>query len=63
MFNQTNFISKVIPYMVIVVQHKDSQLGVKGQSTLVPVDLKKIQKVLPRSFREEYLISRALNYV
>lgn len=46
--------------MVIVAEHKVSQLGPKGQCTLVPAGLKKIQKVLPRSFSKEYLISRTL---
>ena len=53
-------ISKIIPYMFIVARHKGAQHGLKGQCVLVPADLKKIQRVLPRSSNDEYLISLAL---
>lgn len=39
---------------------KGANYGLKGQFVLVPVQLKKIQKVLPRSSGKQYLISIAL---
>lgn len=53
-------IPKVILFMFIVARHKGAQYGLKLQCVFVPVDLKKIQEVLPRSFSVEYLISLAL---
>ena len=44
----------------IYVYCSSSQYGLKLQCVFVPVDLKKIQEVLPRSFSVEYLISLAL---
>ena len=46
--------------MFIVARHKGAQYGLKLQCVFVPLDLKKIQEVLPRSFSVEYLISLAL---
>ena len=42
-------ISKIIPFMFIVAQHKGAHLRLKGQCVLVPTDLIKFQKVLRRS--------------
>ena len=46
--------------MFIVGKVKDAQHGLKGQCVLVPIDLKKVQTILPRLCDEEYLISLAL---
>ena len=46
--------------MHIVAKHKGAQSGLKGQVTLVPADLKKIQSVLPRNTTDENLIAIAL---
>ena len=53
-------ISQIIPFMFIVAITKGAQDGLKGQSVLVPTDLKKIQTILLRSCDEGYLISLAL---
>ena len=53
-------ISQIIPFMSIVAKQKSSQNGLKGQCVLVPADLKKIQKVLPRTCNEENIVSIAL---
>jgi hypothetical protein len=53
-------ISQIIPFMSIIAKQKSSQNGLKGQCVLVPADLKKIQKVLPRTCGEENIISIAL---
>ena len=53
-------ISQIIPSMFIVAKAKGAQHGLKGQFVLAPVDLKKVQTILPRSCDEEYLISLAL---
>ena len=46
--------------MFIVGKVKDAQHKLKGQCVLVPIDLKKVQTILPRLCDEEYLISLAL---
>ena len=46
--------------MSIVAKQKSSQNGLKGQCVLVPADLKKIQKCLPRTCNEENIVSIAL---
>ena len=46
--------------MFLGARHECAQRGLKGQCVLVSTDLKTIQKVFPRSSREEYLISPAL---
>ena len=53
-------ISQIIPFMSIIAKQKSSQNGLKGQCVLVPADLKKIQKVLPRSCNEQNIVSIAL---
>ena len=53
-------ISQIIPFMSIISKQKSSQNGIKGQCVLVPADLKKIQKVLPRTCTEENIVSIAL---
>ena len=53
-------ISQIIPSMFIVAKAKGAQRGLKGQCVLAPIDLKKVQTILPRSCDEEYLISLAL---
>ena len=53
-------ISQIIPFMFIVAKTKGAQNRLKGQSILVPTDLKNIQTILPRSCNEEYLISLTL---
>ena len=57
---ETILISQLNPYMHIVAKHKGAQSGLKGQVTLVPADLKKIQSVLPRNTTDENLIAIAL---
>ena len=57
---ELSLISQIIPFMFIVARHKGAQHGLKGQVILVPSDLTKIQKVLPRSCDEGHLISLAL---
>ena len=49
-------ISQIIPFKSFVAETKGAQDGLKGQCVLVPVDLKKIQTILPRSCDEEYLL-------
>ena len=46
--------------MSITARHKGAQSGLKGQVVLVPTDLTKIQKVLPRSTYTGHLITVAL---
>ena len=46
--------------MFIVSKHKGGQQGLKGQCVMVPANLDKIQKVLPRTCSDEFLISLAL---
>ena len=53
-------ISQIIPFMFIVARAKGAQHDLKGQSVLVPTDLKKVQTISPRLCDEEYLISLAL---
>ena len=53
-------ISQIIPFMSIIAKQKSSQNGLKGQCVLVQADLKKIQKVLPRTCNEENIVSIAL---
>jgi hypothetical protein len=53
-------ICQVLPFMSIVARHRGAQSGLKGQVVLVPTDLTKLQKVLPRSCNEDHLISVAL---
>ena len=57
---ELSLVSQIIPFMFIVAKHKGAQFGLKGQVVLVPSDLTKIQKVLPRSCDEGHLISLAL---
>ena len=47
-------------FMSIVARHSGAQVGLKGQVVLVPTDLTKIQKVLPRSCNDDHLISVGL---
>ena len=53
-------VSQIIPFMFIVPKHKGGQQGLKGQCVMVPANLDKIQKVLPRVCSNEFLISLAL---
>ena len=53
-------ICQIMPFMSIVARHRGAQVGLKGQVVLVPADLNKIQKVLPRSSNDDHLISVAL---
>ncbi|XP_066926640.1 uncharacterized protein [Clytia hemisphaerica] len=53
-------VSQIIPFMFIVPKHKGGQQGLKGQCVMVPANLDKIQKVLPRVCNDEFLISLAL---
>ncbi|XP_066911966.1 uncharacterized protein [Clytia hemisphaerica] len=53
-------VSQIIPFMFIVPKHKGGQQGLKGQCVMVPANLDKIQKILPRVCSEEFLISLAL---
>ena len=53
-------ICQVLPFKRIVARHRGVQSGLKGQVVLVPTDLTKLQKVLPRSCNEDHLISVAL---
>ncbi|XP_066926766.1 uncharacterized protein [Clytia hemisphaerica] len=53
-------VSQIIPFMFIVPKHKGGQQGLKGQCVMVPANLDKIQKVLPRVCTDEFLISLAL---
>ena len=46
--------------MFIVGKVKGAQHGLKGQCVMIPADLSKIQKVLPRTFSNDCLISLAL---
>ena len=59
---ELRLISQIIPFMAISsrARAKSGQCGLKGQCVLVPADIKKIQKVLPRTNNKEYLISLAL---
>ena len=51
---ETMLISQLIPFMFIVPKHKDGQQGLKGQCVMVPANLDKIQKVLPRACSDEF---------
>ena len=53
-------ISQIIPFMEIGPRARGIQCGIKGQCTLVPTDLTKIQKNLPRTNNDDWLISVAL---
>ena len=53
-------ICQSMPFMSIVARHKGAQSGLKGQVVLVPTDLTKVQKVLPRTCNDDHLISIAL---
>ncbi|XP_066930030.1 uncharacterized protein [Clytia hemisphaerica] len=53
-------VSQIIPFMFIVPKHKGGQQGLKGQCVMVPANLDKIQKILPRVCSDEFLISLAL---
>ena len=53
-------ICQVLPFMSIVARHRGAQSGLKGQVVLVPTDLTKLQRVLPRSSNDEHIISVAL---
>ena len=55
-------ISKVSQFMFIVVQHEGKQHWLDGHCVLVPADLKKIQKVLPRLFSDKCLTSLSLKH-
>ena len=46
--------------MSITARHKGAQSGLKGQVVLVPTDVTKIQKVLPRSTYAGHLITVAI---
>ena len=46
--------------MCITARHKGAQYGLKGQVVLVPTDLDKIQKALPRTNNADHLITVAL---
>ena len=48
-------ISQIIPFMFIVAKVKGAHHGLKGQGVLVPVDLTKVQTILPRSCNENLL--------
>ena len=47
-------------FIFIVATAKGAQHGLKGQCVLVPVDLKKVQIILPKLRDEEYFIYFAL---
>jgi len=53
-------IKLIIPFMFIVAKHTGGQFGLKGQCTLVPAKIRKIQTILPRVCNYEFLISLAL---
>ena len=53
-------VKRIIPFMHIVPKQRGGQYGLKGQCTLVPAQLKKIQTILPRVCNDEFLISLAL---
>ena len=53
-------ISQILPFMCVVARHKGAQVGLKGQLVLVPTDLDKIQKALPRTSNTDHLITVAL---
>ena len=55
-------ISQIIPFMFIVAKTRGAQHGFNGQFVLGPIDLEKIQTILPKSCDEEYLISLALKH-
>ena len=57
---ELSLVSQIIPFMFIVPRHRGAQHGLKGLVVLVPSDLTKIQKVLPRSCDEGHIISLAL---
>jgi len=57
---ETSLVSQIIPFMFIVQKHKGAQHGLRGQVVLVPSDLEKVQKVLPRSYDEGHIISLEL---
>ena len=53
-------ICQIMPFMSIVARHRGAQSGLKGQVVLVPADLTKVQKVLPRTCNDDHLISVAI---
>ena len=53
-------VSQIVPFMFIVAKHKGGQQGLKGQCVMVPANLDKIQKVLPGTCSDEFLISLTL---
>ena len=56
------WILKIILFMFFVAQYKGAQHGLKWQCFLVLTDMKKIQKVLPRSSNKDFLVSIALKH-
>ena len=54
------FICQIVLFMKITARHKGAQCGLKGQVVLVPTDITKIQKVLPRSTYAGHLITVAI---
>ena len=59
---ELSLVTLIIPFMFIVNKHRGGQNGLRGQSVLVPSDLKKVQQALklPRPFDEGHIISLAL---
>ena len=53
-------ITQIIPFMYIQSRGCGATHGIKGQTVMVPADLKKIQEKLPRAVNEDCLISLAL---
>ena len=43
-------VSQIVPFMFIVAKHKGGQQGLKGQCVMVPANLDKIPKALPRTW-------------
>ena len=52
-------VSQIIPFMFIDAKMKGAQQGLKGQCILVPIDLKKIQTIFPRSCESEDLCEQS----
>ena len=53
-------ISQIIPFMFITAKNSSEQWGLNEQCVLVPVDLKKVQTLLPRACNDGHLITFTL---
>ena len=57
---ELSLVSQIIPFMFITDKHKGAQKGLKGHVVLVPADLTKVERALPRQYNKGHLIAIAL---